>query len=437
MNIKFQDLFKQCEEKFEKQVTSNGNEVIKVSGISVLGASAKYVNIVAISRHYVTKDRYKIHVYNSAKKCKKIETTDDHTCIRWNQRYQIEQVKASQLKQGDVVFTYEDANNEAYRQPLGVVQLVQNLGPWNDYVYDLEVEDNSHMFYANDILIHNSQFIDISPIVDSYIKKNNLPINDMSSLNQTQLDELIAELDDFVDNDVNVYIKDLVNKECHTTQGGNLHYSREYVASQAMFFKKKHYIVHIVKKDNKTVDQFKYSGVSVKKAEIPGDMKVYLKNIFEETCIKNWKQSDYRKYIDYVFDEFLKKNYEDISIYRTYSTEKASTGYMISEKGAGAHAKSANIYNQLIDELKISNKYEKINLGDQLRYCYINDTNPYGINIIAFKDYVPDEFKKIFTINYDLMFDKIFLSSLKGYISIMKFNEYSPNNKAICDISEL
>jgi len=446
MDITFKDLFTQCEQKFEKQITSNGNEVIKVSNVSVLTFGNKHTNISAISRHYVTKDRYRItvkYVYSYGNDedgyeldpdifFYTIETTDDHTCIKISRENSFEQVKASSLKKYDSILL-RAFDQECY----GFVTDVENLGPWNDYVYDLEVEDNSHLFYANDILIHNSQFIDISPIVNSYIKKNNIPTPDMSSLNQTQLDELIAELDDFVDNDVNVYIKDLVNRECHTNQGGNLHYSREYVASQAMFFKKKHYIVHIVKKDNKTVDQFKYSGVSVKKAEIPGDMKVYLKNIFEETCIKNWKQSDYRKYIDFVFDQFLKKDYEDISIYKTYSTEKASTGYMISEKGAGAHARSANIYNQLIDELNLADKYEKINLGDQLRYCYINDTNPYGINIIAFKDYVPGEFKKIFKINYDLMFDKIFLSSLKGYISIMKFNEYSPNNKAICDISEL
>lgn len=433
MNIAFKDLFTQCEEKFEKQITPSGNEVIRVSNISVCTYDNKYVNIIAISRHYVTKNRYKITIRSCVdRSIHIIETTNDHTCIRITSDWNFENVKASKLEIYDNVPL--NLNNKEH---LGIVEKIENLGPWNDYVYDLEVDDHLHLFYANNVLIHNSQFIDISPIVEYHLNKNNIKNGDISSLDQQQIDTLIEELDDFVDNDVNVYIKDLINKECHTTQGGNLHYSREYVASQSMFFKKKNYIAHIIKKDNKTVDTFKYCGVSCKKTEIPADMKYFLKTIFEDTCNKNWSEADYRKYIDSVFDQFLTKKYEEISLYKKYNTEKASVGFMTSEKGTGAHARSANIYNQLIDDLKISNKYEKINLGDQLRYCYINDTNPYGINVIGFKEYVPEEFKKIFTINYDLMFEKIFLSSLKGYMGIMRFNEYSPNNKAICDISDL
>lgn len=433
MNIEFKELFSQCEQKFEKIITSSNNEVIKLSGISILTYGNKYVDISAISRHYVTKNRFKITVRSIADDSFHIiETTDDHTCIRINDQWFYENIKASELQKFDNIPL--TVNNKEY---LGVITNIENLGPWNDYVYDLEVGDKSHIFYANNILIHNSQFIDISPIVNEHLKLYNIENKNILALDQTQLDHLIEEIDTFVESDVNNYIKDLVNKECYSTQGHNLHYSREYVASQAMFFKKKHYIVHQIKKDDKNVNIFKYSGVSCKKAEIPIDMKFFLKNIFEETCNKNWKEYDYRKYIDMAYEEFLKKTYEDISLYKSYNTEKAVTGFMESEKRTGAHARAANIYNQLLDDLKIGNKYEKINLGDQLRYCYINESNKYGINVIAFKEYVPEEFKKIFTINYDLMFKKIFLSSLKGYISIMHFSDYSPSNKALCDINDL
>lgn len=433
MNISIKELFEYCEKNFDKEITSSNNEVIKVSGISIKSIDNRDTDIIAISKHYVTKDKYRITIKSMVDdSIHYIDTTDDHTCIRITEDWYYERVKASQLK------IYENVplivNDRAH---LGLIISIDILGPWNDYVYDLEVDDESHTFYANNILIHNSQFINIAPIVDDYISRNNLSANSISELNQDQLDTFINELDNFIYNDVNVYIKNLINSECHTTQGGNLKYSREYVTAQGMFFKKKHYIVHLIKKDDKTVDVFKYSGVSCKKTEIPADMKYFLKTIFEDTCIKDWKESDYRKYIDMVFNEFLKKSYEDISLYKSYSTEKACIGFMISEKGTGAHARAANIYNQLLDDLHIGHKYEKINLGDQLRYCYIHNTNPYGIDVIAFKEYFPEEFKTIFTINYDLMFEKIFLSSLKGYIGIMKFNEYSPNNKSICDISDL
>ena len=434
MQISFKDLFQRCLDEGLEIVTSfSGNEVIRTSNISILTHGNKHVKVIAVSRHLVVKSKYRITVRCTLdNSIHNIETTDDHTVIKINNDFMYENVKASKLQHFDHV-----PMNLNGKDCIGVVLEVEEQSPWNEYVYDLEVEDDLHCYYANNILVHNSQFINITPMVDSFISKNNIDAKDVSGLNKEQLDILVAELDDFVDNDVNVYIKNLINKECHTTQGHNLHYSREYVAAQGMFFKKKNYITHIVKKDDKHVDTFKYCGVSCKKTEIPAGMKSFLKNIFEDTCTKNWNQTDYRKYIDTVFTEFTTKQYEDISMYKTYNTEKACTGFMASEKGAGAHARAANIYNQLLTDLHIADKYEKIKPGDQLRYCYVNDTNPYGINIIAFRDNIPEEFKDVFTINYDLMFEKIFLSSLKGYIGVMKFNDYYPNNKSICDISDL
>lgn len=434
MDISFKDLFQCCLDKgFKKTITPSGNEVIKTNNISILTYGNTYVNIVAVSRHLVNKAKYRITfrctIDNSIKF---IETTDDHTCITIDKYCILENIKASKLQPFDYIPVNID-DKEGY----GVVLSVEKLEQWDEYVYDLEVEDDNHCYYANNVLVHNSQFINITPMVDIYINKHNLAATDISTFTKVQLDELVAELDDFISNDVNIYINNLINTECHTTQGHNLRYAREYVAAQGMFFKKKHYITHIIKQDDKHVDKFKYSGVSCKKTEIPASMKSFLKTIFEDTCIKNWNEVDYRKYIDSIFSEFVKTTYEDIALYKTYNTEKASTGFMVSEKGAGVHARGANIYNQLLSDLHIAEKYEKIKPGDQLRYCYINDANPYGINVIAFRDSIPEEFKEQFTINYDLMFEKIFLSSLKGYITVMKFNPYSPNNKAICDIADL
>lgn len=433
MNISFKNLFEYCEITGYKKYTTDGdNEVFYPHNIYLEQPYNISNKIKAISKHYTTKDKYRITVNVDTNINRIIETTNDHTCIRITREWNNENIRASELEISDLVPISDDTV-----QGVGIIMDIENLGPWNDYVYDLEVEDESHVYYANDILVHNSQFINIAPIVDYHLKLNNIENGTITSLNQEQLDKMIDEVDSFIEDDINQYIRNLINTECYTTQGDNLHYSREYIALQGMFFKKKHYITHIVKKDDKKVDFFKYSGVSCKKAEIPVDMKFFLKTIFEDTCNNNWKEVDYRKYIDKVFEQFVTKDYGQISIYKSYKTEKTSTGFMESVKGAGVHARGANIYNQLLDDLKISNKYEKINLGDQLRYCYINDTNPYGINVIAFKEYIPEEFRKIFTINYDLMFEKIFLSSLKGYMSIMNFNEYSPTNKAICDINDL
>jgi hypothetical protein len=129
-------------------------------------------------------------------------------------------------------------------------------------------------------------------------------------------------------------------------------------------------------------------------------------------------------------------DYDEISIYKKYGTEKASIGFMESSKGAGAHAKAVNIYNQLLDDLKISDRYEKINVGEVVRFCYINTDNIYGIDVIGFKDNFPKEFRSYFSINYEKMFTTTCLKSLENYNSIMSFPDYNPNNKALFDFGD-
>jgi len=48
------------------------------------------------------------------------------------------------------------------------IDFCEKIGNFNDdYVYDIEVSDNTHTFVANDILVHNSLFIGFKPAMDS------------------------------------------------------------------------------------------------------------------------------------------------------------------------------------------------------------------------------------------------------------------------------
>lgn len=431
--ISFKELYDYCFEKFksESYVSENGTDVIPVSGINIRVADG-FIPIKAVTKHYVTKDKYRITVQDDSTEPRIIETTDDHTCIRIDKSdYFLENVKASKLLVGDMVSTNVSGHNTpAY------VTSVENLGPWNDYVYDLEVADFTHVYYANDILIHNSQFINIAPIVEAHLAKSKKD-GHFKDLGTEELKNMIQELDDFIEHDVNEFVKTTINTENHTTQGHNLQYAREYVASEAMFFAKKHYLTHIVKHDDAVVDKFKYSGISVRKAEIPASMKTYLRHIYEDTCRNYWTESQYITYINYMFDDFKTKDFEEISKCVRYSTAKDSAGYLESVSGTGVHARAAQIYNTLLKEFKISDKYESLNVGDVVRFCYVNQDNPFNIDVIGFKDSFPVEFREHFSINYVKMFTKIFMKSLNNYTDVMGFVDYSPNNRVLLDIHDL
>ncbi len=47
------------------------------------------------------------------------------------------------------------------------VESCEQIGSFEDeYVYDVEVDDNTHTFIANDILVHNSLFVSFKPAMD-------------------------------------------------------------------------------------------------------------------------------------------------------------------------------------------------------------------------------------------------------------------------------
>ena len=38
------------------------------------------------------------------------------------------------------------------------IESIEKIENFNEYVYDIEVDDNSHTFIANNILVHNSVY---------------------------------------------------------------------------------------------------------------------------------------------------------------------------------------------------------------------------------------------------------------------------------------
>ena len=54
------------------------------------------------------------------------------------------------------------------------IESIECIGEFNDYVYDIEMEDDTeHTFFANDILVHNSVYFTILPILN----KLNMSVN--------------------------------------------------------------------------------------------------------------------------------------------------------------------------------------------------------------------------------------------------------------------
>jgi hypothetical protein len=411
-------------------------ELIIPENLEIHTIGNKYVKLVALSRHKTNKHLIRI-TCKSSNCVNDVTVTTDHVCMVYNEYNFFENKSAKEIQIGDIVSVYDEQNDKEIK---GTITNIEDLGITEDYVYDCEVDDENHSFYCNNFLIHNSQFVNVACVTNDFKKKYNLKNKIADWSNEEKL-KFWKYLDDFVENEVNPFVQGIIKEWYHTERPEVLRYSLEYVGDTEVMESKKHYAVHkVLSEGPQIVDKIKYSGIELKKASIPKKIKEYLGEIYNSALTKDWNDNDFKNYILKIYPEFEKLDINDIAIWKGYNTSRQSTGFLKMEKGTTGIAKAATFYNQLISKqgLNIASKYDSIRIGDKVRVCYIKPTNKYNIDVIAFNDgQYPDEFKEIFQVDYEKMFDKLIKSPLKNFLIACKWKMCDPNNCNIMDIDDL
>lgn len=404
--------------------------------LRIQSIKGKFLPVNFLSRHKTNKDIIKITIHCPNGELKHIEVTTDHICMVYNKDHFLENLKAKDIHNGNYVPVLIDG-----KECMGIVVSVFNTGSFGDagYVYDCEVDDEEHCFYGNDILVHNSQFLNISCIIDYFSRKFNLPksLREWSDENKLKLWEFTEK---FVENVVNPFVHKLVEENCFTEHSDVLRYSLEYIGDVGIYERKKRYAVHkVISEGPELVDKVKYTGIELKRSNVPATVKKFLSDIYLNTLLNNWTNDDYRKYVLDSYDEFCKLGANEIAFWYGWSSDKIeSEGFLQGGKGMTAQSKAAHFYNQMLQELKIGKKYESLKLGDKMRFIYVKPKHKYNIDAIAFLDgQWPEEFNTLFEIDYRKMYEKLILEKLKSFRVATGFEEVSPGEKTLGDIFSL
>lgn len=122
------------------------------------GNKTVYNKIKWVIRHKTNKAKWRLTTNTH----KSVEVTGDHSCIIWDGESMVT-VVPQQIKTGDVVIN-ENGNFEQ-------IEKVECIGSYNnEYVYDIEVDtlnENEHNFFGNGILIHNTDSVAGSSIIQT------------------------------------------------------------------------------------------------------------------------------------------------------------------------------------------------------------------------------------------------------------------------------
>lgn len=197
-----------------------------------------------------------------------------------------------------------------------------------------------------------------------------------------------------------------------------LKFGREVIADKAMFLRKKRYMIHVLDNEGNTHPKFKYAGLEIKRTNMPADVKVYATKLLENMCMTRDINSTNDILVE-TYDYIKTLNEEqvaEVSNIKGYEKYSSQCNGLQTVKGMPRHVKSAYLYNYLIKQLGLTGKYQQIKDGDKIRVLAVDPKqNKYKISAIAFIGKYPQEFKDIFKIDYEYMFDKHIYGFVKRY----------------------
>lgn len=291
------------------------------------------------------------------------------------------------------------------------IEYCECIGQFNDeYVYDIEMDDETHTFIGNDILVHNSLYISFTPLMQSCGYEGD-ELKFILHLNAIHIKSLFK-------NFLIEYASKYNVKSIHD-------FELETINKSALHIKKKHYINNVVWEDGVFHEDLSYfypKGIEIVKSSTPLFVRDNIWD-FIKYMFKNPGNLDIKEILKIIKDvkkQFMLADIEDISMttsctnYENKVIDDQNTLECV--KGAHFSIKAAAFHNYLLNQNdQFKTKYDLIR-GGKIKYYFIkHDMNDRFAYLRNFHPYEITEAEGI-EIDYDEQFNKTFLSIVNRFI---------------------
>ena len=194
---------------------------------------------------------------------------------------------------------------------------------------------------------------------------------------------------------------------------------RDIIADRAIWTAKKRYLMNVWDAEGVryTKPKVKIMGLEAIKSSTPSACRKSIKAAFE--IILNAGETETQAYIAKFREEFASLPFEDIAFPRgVQGLEK----YAKNPLSQPIHVRASLAYNNKLKDLKIQDRYEMIQEGEKIKFCYLKTPNPVYQNVIAAITHLPKEFGLEEYIDYDKQFDKSFLEPILAVLNVLKWD---------------
>jgi DNA polymerase elongation subunit (family B) len=190
---------------------------------------------------------------------------------------------------------------------------------------------------------------------------------------------------------------------------------REAIADKGIWTAKKRYILNVYNNEGVQYAEpkLKIMGIEAVRSSTPAVVRNSIKKALNYIMTKTEDEL-----IDFIASErekFSSLKFDDVAFPRGckeldkwMESSKSSKMY---KSGTPIHVKGAIIYNYLLKEKKLLNKYESVHRGDKVKFSYLKTPNFLGEHVISTPGYLPPELELDKLIDYDTR--RIFCMTIK------------------------
>jgi hypothetical protein len=413
----------------DKVLNFKGNQLTNTSQLY-------YGDVKRIIRHKVSKPKWVI----TTRFGHSVTVTNDHSMmvLRDDKLYM---VKPCEIHPGDDVLSLEVMYGD-FVEGSDKVTSCLHVGEYEDeYVYDIEMGDDTHTFFANDILVHNSAYITLQPLIDAcYIPEDQQLEFDLAFYEEI----LESYMDDKFDN----------YAERNHCKNNFEKFELEKISRTIIMLAKKNYMCDVEWIDSgarfEPLEHITYTGFDVVKGTTTDycreEMKTFvnyvmgilntgrkptlseivskLKEIKKRFVMQNPNDISITKGISN-YENFVKNDKTPEIEYFQFKTKVDENGneYLTNDKlPIPIHVRAAAVYNNMLFNKgkKYKSKYSLLKSGEKVRFYYTGEDTVFG--------FVPDSFPIEFApaIDIDIQFEKMLLSPLNRIVVAMGYFEIPP-----------
>jgi DNA polymerase elongation subunit (family B) len=202
--------------------------------------------------------------------------------------------------------------------------------------------------------------------------------------------------------------------------------AREVIANRGVWIAKKRYILNV--HNNEGVQyaepKMKMMGVDAVRSSTPQVCRDKFKKIFK--VIIDEGETATQKFIADFKKEFRQLPPEAVSFPRGCNIVKNGVTWAdpktIYRKACPIHVRGALLYNHYVKEKGLDKKYELVNNGEKIKFCYLKTPNPIKENVIGYTNDLPKELDLHRFIDYNKQYEKAFVEPIKHLLDALEWD---------------